>query len=176
MYRGGGTDHGLSDSGWQQMHHSIEKNMADWSAVISSLMLRCRDFANHLGNAKKIPVEIVESFREAGYGTWEGRTPAAIKQESEEAYWSFFTDPVNRRPENSESLEFFTPRINEALDKVLADYQGQHVLLISHLGVTRAILGIILRMPLASQQLIDLPFAGMIRIINDRKGLRLILL
>ncbi len=175
MYRGGGTDHQLSEAGWQQMHKSIEHNDSDWSSIITSPMLRCSDFASHLGDSKKLPIEVVENFREAGYGKWEGRTATQIIQDSEEEYWNFFEDPVNQRPENAELLEFFTPRVNDAFGKLLSDYQGQHVLLITHLGVTRAILGIILGMPLVSQQLVDMPFAGMVRIINDRKGLRLLL-
>ncbi len=175
MYRGGGTDHHLSETGWQQMHKSIEHNDSDWSSIITSPMLRCSDFASHLGDSKKLPIEVVENFREAGYGKWEGRTATQIIQDSEEEYWNFFEDPVNQRPENAELLEFFTPRVNDAFGKLLSDYQGQHVLLITHLGVTRAILGIILGMPLVSQQLVDMPFAGMVRIINDRKGLRLLL-
>ncbi len=119
---------------------------------------------------------IVENLREAGYGSWEGRTPANIKEQSEDEYWEFFADPVNNRPADAEPLEFFTPRINEVFGEVLTQYQGQHVLLVSHLAVTRAIIGIVLGMPLASQQLIDMPFAGMLRIINGRKGLRLLLL
>lgn len=176
MYRGGGTDHDLSESGWDQMHKSVEKNHAEWSAIVASPMLRCKEFAHHLAEQKNIPVQVIENLREAGYGSWEGRTPAEIKADSEEDYWEFFADPVNRRPENAEPLEFFTPRINEAFADVLREYQGQHVLLISHLAVTRAIIGIILGMPLASQQLIDMPFAGMLRVINDRKGLRITLL
>lgn len=175
MYRGGGTDHHLSDAGWQQMQKSIEHINADWSSIITSPMRRCSDFANHLGDNKNLPVEVVENFREAGYGKWEGRTAMQIMQDSEEEYWSFFQDPVNQRPKNAELLEFFTPRVNDAFAKLLSDYQGQHVLLITHLGVTRAILGIILGMPLASQQLVDMPFAGTVRVINDRKGLRLLL-
>ena len=49
------------------------------------------------------------------------------------------------------------------------------MLLIAHLAVTRAFISIILGTKLASQQLIDMPFAGMLRIINDRKGLRVLL-
>lgn len=175
MYRGGGTDHVLSEDGWQQMFASVESKGEDWSAIVSSPMLRCKDFATHLANKKGIPLETIENLREAGYGDWEGLTPSAIMEESEEEYWQFFSDPVNCRPMNAEPLEFFTPRINEVLAKVLTDYQGQHILLVSHLAVTRAIIGIVLGMPLASQQLIDMPFAGMLRIINDRKGLRLII-
>ncbi len=141
MYRGGGTDHHLSEAGWKQMHKSIEHNAADWSSIVTSPMLRCSEFAQHLSVSKKLPVEIVENFREAGYGEWEGRTAMQIMQDSEKEYWNFFEDPVNQRPENAELLEFFTPRINDAFGKLLSDYQGQHVLLITHLGVTRAILG-----------------------------------
>ncbi|WP_299877068.1 histidine phosphatase family protein [uncultured Cocleimonas sp.] len=175
MYRGGGTDHHLSDVGWKQMHRSVERNTADWSSIITSPMLRCSEFAQQLADSKDIPIEEVENFREAGYGKWEGRTATEIMRESEKEYWNFFDDPVKHRPENAELLEFFTPRVNDAFGKLLSDHQGQHVLLVTHLGVTRAILGIILGMPLASQQLIDMPFAGMVRIINDRKGLRLLL-
>ncbi len=180
MYRGGGTDHALSEAGWDHMNISIEKRVekgeADWQAIISSPMLRCKEFSTHLAEEKNIPIQIIENLREAGYGNWEGRTPANIREESEDEYWEFFADPVNSRPANAEPLEFFTPRINEVFGKVLTEYQGQRVLLVSHLAVTRAIIGIVLGMPLASQQLIDMPFAGMLRIINDRKGLRLLLL
>lgn len=175
MYRGGGTDHVLSQAGWDQMSKSIEENDADWSAIISSPMLRCMDFSKHVAEKRNIPLQIVENLREAGYGSWEGRSPAEIKEGSEEEYWEFFADPVNSRPENAEPLEFFTPRINEVFANILTEYQGQHILLVSHLAVTRAIIGIILGMPLASQQLIDMPYAGMLRVINDRKGLRLVL-
>jgi len=175
MYRGGGTDHPLSEVGWTQMYESIEKNQTDWSAIISSPMLRCQAFAQQLAESRQIPLQIVESFREAGYGDWEGLTPDQIRARSETEYFQFFADPVNKRPPNAESLEAFTIRINNAFIQLLAKYQGQHILLISHLGVTRAIIDIILGMPTASQQLIGLPYAGMLQVIDDSKGLRLVM-
>ena len=180
MYRGGGTDHVLSEAGWEHMHSSIderaEKRDTDWDVIISSPMLRCKEFSQHLAEERNIPIKVIENLREAGYGSWEGKTPEEIQADGEDEYWEFFADPVNNRPSNAEPLEFFTPRINEVFGDILTQYQGQHVLLVSHLAVTRAIIGIILRMPLASQQLIDMPFGGMLRVINDRKGLRLLLL
>ena len=173
MYRGGGTDHPLSKQGFQQMQQSIADNDADWSAIVSSPMLRCKAFADQLSQQRQLPLEVIENLREAGYGSWEGKTPDQIKAESEEDYWRFFEDPVNNRPENSEPLDIFTPRIEIVLRDIIEKYQGQHILLISHLAVTRALIGIILGMPLASQQRLDMPFAGMLRIIKDRKGLRL---
>lgn len=172
MYRGGGTDHPLSEIGWAQMKASVQKNQSDWSAIISSPMLRCKDFANELAEQNNLPIETIENLREAGYGTWEGRTTAEIRADSEQEYWQFIADPVNARPANAEPLDVFTDRISQVLDQVLKTYEGQHVLLVSHSAVTRAFLGTVLNLPLSSQQLIELPFAGMIRITQDRKGLR----
>ena len=179
MYRGSGTDHPLSDKGWQQMqksiaaHYSTEKNLP-WQGIISSPMLRCCQFAKALSDQHLLPLDIQQDFREASYGRWEGRTPDEIEASDYDGYWAFFADPVNCRPEDAEPLHEFTNKISHALECLLLNYQGQHVLLIAHLAVTRAIISTILSSSLASQQLIDLPFAGMLRIINDKKGLRIL--
>ncbi len=175
MYRGGGTDHPLSEQGWEQMQASLYETGEDWSAIITSPMLRCRTFAFDLAQKRNLPCEEIEHLREAGYGDWEGKTPQQLIAENEEAYWQFFDDPVSARPAHSEPLDVFTRRIEGVLNTVLEKYQGQHILLVSHLAVTRAIIGVVLGMPLASQQLIDMPFAGRLRLINDRKGLRIML-
>ncbi len=175
MYRGGGTDHKLSQLGWAQMDDSLEPVNAEWFAIVSSPMLRCKEYAEQLSLNKRIPLDIREDLREAGYGNWEGQTPQQLLEADEEAYWQFFADPVNCRPSNSEDLNFFTQRIANVLQQVLDEYQGRHILLVSHLAVTRAIIATVLRLPLASQQLIDMPFAGKLRLIQDRKGLRILL-
>ncbi len=180
MYRGGGTDHRLSADGWEQMQHSIKHiesvaaDMTAWSSIVTSPMLRCCEFAYSLGESRQLSVEVAEPFREAHYGEWEGRTALEIMQDSEQAYWDFFQDPVNQRPQGAESLAVLTARVTDAFTQLLADYQGQHILLVTHLGVIRAILGEILEMPLASQQRIDMPFAGVLRVVNDRRGTRLL--
>ena len=53
MYRGGGTDHPLSDEGNLQMLDSISLYILDddsvpWQAVVSSPMLRCSAFAENI--------------------------------------------------------------------------------------------------------------------------------
>ncbi|MCK5895225.1 MAG: 1,6-anhydro-N-acetylmuramyl-L-alanine amidase AmpD [Cocleimonas sp.] len=178
MYRGGGTDHSLSNKGWTQMKSSIsayytEEKTLPWQYIVSSPLLRCCEFAKELSHQHHLPLEIQADFKEAGYGCWEGLTPKEIKERDAEKYWAFFDDPVNCRPENAESLAGFTKKISNAFDNLLQNHQGQHILLISHLAVTRAIIATILSSSLASQQLIDIPFAGMLRIINDQKGLRI---
>ncbi len=175
MYRGGGTDHPLSQTGWAQMKASVKKNEANWSALVTSPMLRCKEFSYYLADKKNLPVEVIENLREAGFGNWEGKTTAEIKANNEEEYWQFYHDSVNCRPPNAEPLESFTRRVADVLETVLEKYQGQHILLVSHSAVTRAMVGTILELPLHKQQLFELPFAGMLRVIRDKKGLRVVL-
>ena len=179
MYRGGGTDHPLSEEGSLQMWDSItpyilEDNSSPWQAVVSSPMLRCSAFAEILSEKYKLPLEIKKDFQEAGYGSWEGRTPDEIEASNYEEYWAFFNDPVHCRPKNAEPLDEFTERVSRILNEVLVEYQGQHILLVSHLAVTRAVMAVVLSLSLANQQLIDFPFAGMLRLIKDKKGLRIL--
>ena len=186
MYRGGGTDDPLSETGWKQMQSRVEQSYLDqyyfsteqipWSAVATSPMSRCNDFAKQFAEIHGLPLEIIENLREARYGAWEGKTPSEVREESIEAYWRFYDDPVDKRPEGAEPLSDFSQRITETLTAVLEKYQGEHIMLVSHLGVTRAILAHVLGISLASQQLIGMPYAGMVRLIKDRKGLRVSLM
>ncbi|HIO92659.1 MAG TPA: 1,6-anhydro-N-acetylmuramyl-L-alanine amidase AmpD [Leucothrix mucor] len=179
MYRGGGTDHPLSSDGWAQMWSSVasyvsSEGMVPWKSVVSSPMSRCCVFADELSKQYQLPLVIKGDLQEAGYGSWEGRTPDEIEANDYDEYWAFFADPVNNRPSNAEPLAEFTERVSKVLNEVLVEYAGQHVLLVSHLAVTRAIIAEVLSFSLANQQLIDLPFAGMLRLIKDKKGLRIL--
>ena len=175
MYRGSGTDHPLSALGWEQMKKRVTNHpdSGKWSCIVSSPMQRCRAFAEKLAKEQGIALEIVENFKEAGYGVWEGKTPAQLKQEFARAYWDFYADPVNNRPAGAEPLNTFVERIEKALEGILERHQGQHILLVSHSGVMRAIVGITLNMPLASQQQINIPYAGMLYLLEEKRGRRI---
>ncbi|HEC05035.1 MAG TPA: histidine phosphatase family protein [Thiothrix sp.] len=178
MYRGSGTDHPLSNLGWQQMQQSIDAactGSSNWSQIITSPMTRCLTFAEQLSQQLNIPLEVINELVEAGYGEWEGKTPAQLKQEYGEAYWAFYDDPVNNRPTGAEPLEVLNERVSTTLIELLARYKGQNVLLISHAGVMRAVIGNVLQMPLASQQLINIPYAGMYSVLDERRGTRICL-
>jgi broad specificity phosphatase PhoE len=180
MYRGSGTDHPLSELGWQQMRESIRKvsdaHGADWSHIITSPMSRCLAFAKELSQQMDLPLEVIDTLVEAGYGEWEGKTPAQLKQTDSKAYWGFYADPVNNRPKGAESLEDLTSRVSSTFTDLIYRYKGQRILLISHAGVMRAVIGSTLNAPLASQQQINIPYAGIYRVLNERRGMRVCIL
>ena len=77
-YRGQ-IDDPLSERGWQQMWEAVDA-VTCWQRIVTSPLLRCREFALQLGERLDIPVHAEARFREVGFGEWEGRTRAELEQ------------------------------------------------------------------------------------------------
>lgn len=173
MFRGSGTDHPLSDLGWQQMHAAIASK-SGWDAIVTSPMLRAYAFAKQVAEQHHLPLEIVHDLREAGYGMWEGLTPEVVRANDLAAYRALYADPVNQRPLGAEPLAEFTERVLQAFDYLGQQYENQHILVVSHSGTMRAILCHVLGAPIASQQLISPPYAYFYNITwTEVKGLQI---
>jgi probable phosphoglycerate mutase len=137
-YRGHTIDDPLSEKGWQQMWEGVGKQ-TPWQQIITSPLIRCAEFANALANTHTIPINVEPAFREVGFGEWEGKTPDQIRQENPQQYEAFYQDPINARPPGAEPLDSFIERVITAYQDVISRYQGQHLLIVAHAGVIRAI-------------------------------------
>lgn len=146
-YRGHGIDDPLSKTGWQQMWNAIPES-PPWDHIISSPLLRCLKFSEALADSMGIQFSVNDNLKEIGFGAWEGRTPDDIKNNEGDALERFLSDPVNNRPPGAEALEDFTTRIWSVYEEVAEQYRGQHVLIVAHAGVVRAITSKVLGMPL----------------------------
>jgi len=171
MYRGSGTDHPLSASGWQQMYAALTPYNNPWDVIISSPMQRCYAFASQLAEQLQRPCVVQDHFKEAFYGEWEGKTHQAIQAAEPDAFAAFYRDPVNCRPANAESLVVFYERVTHAFTDILENFADQQVLMIAHAGVMRCIMTNVLQAPLASQQRVSIPYAGMYRVQQTEQGL-----
>ena len=146
-YRGHSVDDPLSETGWQQMWDSIA-DMPTWDHIISSPLSRCHKFAEALADRQGIECTVIDNLKEIGFGTWEGRTPDDIMSKEGDALERFLQDPVNNRPEGAEPLDDFAERVWSVYESIATQYQGQHILVVAHAGVIRAITSRILGMPL----------------------------
>ncbi len=146
-YRGHSVDDPLSKTGWQQMWAAIP-DKAPWDHIVTSPLSRCYRFAHDLADTLGIDYSVEDNLKEIGFGTWEGRTPEDIKANEGDALQRFINDPVNNRPEGAEPLNTFAIRVWDVYQQVLAQHHGQHVLIIAHAGVIRAITSKVLGMPL----------------------------
>lgn len=171
-FRGNRIDDSLSETGWQQMKSAIA--LADqWDVVISSPLVRCRAFAEMLSAERGIPMQVVEDFKEVGFGDWEGLTKDYLQKHRADEYLAFYENPTQNRPPGAESLEDFTRRVSRALDQVLTSYAGQRVLIVAHAGVLRACMAHVVKAPPYAMYNIKVSYAGRVRIVT-KDGLPLL--
>jgi len=147
-YRGSSVDDPLSDRGWQQMWNAVA-NAEHWDHIISSPLSRCHAFANELAEKLNIECSTEEQLKEIGFGAWEGRTSDDIQENESEALAAFLRDPVQNRPQGAEPLHDFAERVWTVYQHLTDKHQGQHILIIAHAGVVRAITSKILGMALS---------------------------
>lgn len=146
-YRGYGIDDPLTEKGWRQMRSAVPKNPR-WQHIVSSPLKRCLEFSQELANNLQVSCSVEENIKEIGFGEWEGKTPDEIQAEDSEALNRFYKDPVNNRPIGAESLHAFSARVWTAYQVIMKTHKGEHVLIVAHAGVARAITANILNMSL----------------------------
>jgi len=168
-YRGHSIDDPLSEKGWQQMWDAVGDS-APWQQIVTSPLERCQAFAEALMDVYKIPCATEDDFKEVGFGSWEGKTPAEIKSTNLTEYEKFYLDPVNSRPAGAEPLDEFISRVTNAYTRNIEKYKGQHILIVAHAGVIRAIIANALHAAPIGLYRIKVNNAGISRIKHDRSG------
>lgn len=161
-YRGS-TDDPLTAAGWIQMWAAVESE-APWNRIITSPLRRCAEFALAMAKRRSIPLRVDPRLRELHFGAWESRTAKDLMARDAAALMHFWHDPVAHPPPGSEPLVAFQQRVLTAWEEHVYRYCGEHVLIITHGGPMRIILGHLAQRPLAELLRIDAPPASLTRI------------
>jgi len=162
-YRGHNIDDPLSEKGWQQMWDAVgEYNQ--WQQIVSSPMLRCKEFSEQLSTKLQISTKILIDLQEVGFGSWEGLTREQVKNKSLQEYTDFYNDPVNKRAAGFEDLNEFIDRVTSSLHSINQDYSKKRILVVAHAGVIRAILADVLKAPPSALYKIKIENAGISRV------------
>jgi len=160
----GSQDDPLSELGWYQMRDSVGEH-SPWDSIVSSPLKRCFNFSEELPKKLSVDLEVDGEFREIGFGEWEGKRIIDLMKEDPEAIRKYWKDPESNGPEGSELMSVFINRVHEAWDKLVADTQGKHTLLVCHGGVIRAILTRVLGMGPENLWNFDVPYANVSRVV-----------
>lgn len=168
-YRGSGVDDLLSEVGWQQMWQAIGER-SPWTRIITSPLQRCRAFAQALAERNRVPLAVDARFQEVGMGVWEGRTPEEVRSEDFVAYTRYYRDAIRGRPEGSEGLQDLLERVGNAYEQLVSEHSGQHVLIVAHAGVMRAMLGHVLKSEPNAWYRAQVDYAGSSRFCHDAHG------
>ena len=168
-YRGQ-IDDPLSEKGWNEMWQAVALHPTPpWQQIITSPLRRCYEFAQRLSEQADIPLVSDARLKEVGFGSWEGKTRGELKTIDPDIISRFYHDPINHRPVGAEPLEQFSERVNNALNDCLEHYHGQHLLIIAHAGVIRAIITRVLSAPLTSMYRISIATASLTRLQQDEE-------
>lgn len=165
----GSTDHPLSAKGWQQMQAAVAEQ-APWDALVTSPLLRCREFAETLADKHQLPVKVDDRLAELYLGQWEGLTLAEVKerypahQDQPDGVSRFWTQPLQHPPPDGETLVDFDQRIHQAWKSLEEEYAGQHLLVVAHLFTCNLLIRQVLQQPLEKALSFDLPYAALTRI------------
>lgn len=162
VYRGS-RDDVLTGYGLREMRAAVAGQHA-WTRIISSPLLRCRTFAEEIAARYRLPLDIDTRWREIHFGAWEGKGADELLKTSPDEIASFWNDPERCTPPGGETLEAFRERLDDAWNDLLARQPGEHLLVVTHGGPIRFILGRVHGLSVAESLQLDVPHAFLCRL------------
>jgi probable phosphoglycerate mutase len=106
--------------------------------VLTSPLLRAHETARAVADAVGVPLTVDEDLVETDFGNWEGMTFGEVMARWPDEMTAWLADP-DVSPPGGESFAAVTVRVNAALDRLLAAYQGQTVVVVSHVTPIKSI-------------------------------------
>lgn len=145
----GSTDLELNSLGvWQAQRLAEAFRPIQLDAVYSSPLWRARQTARYLGEGRTLPVHTEQELAERGYGRWEGKTVAELRQEEAQLYTRFESQPASTRPPEGETGYELLERALRVVSSVVMRHEGRPVALVGHGTLNRALLCHYLSIPL----------------------------
>ena len=148
----GGSNPGLSDEGRDQI-----RSTADWLAplahdievVVSSPVRRTLESAEIIGARLGKETRVEDGLAEMEFGTWDGLTFAELRERrpDELAAW---LGSLDERPGGGESFRTVQRRVLASLDRLLEEYPGRTIVLVSHVTPIKVLVARALGAPLQS--------------------------
>lgn len=133
------VDEPLGMEGWKQL--TLATQHTEWDVIIAPPVRRCHDFARLLAQRLDCEFVVDERFCELDFGEWVGLSQAEISARDPELLKQYYFQPRRFYAPGGESMEFFMDRVHRGWDDLLTAYAGKRVLILTHSGVIRALLG-----------------------------------
>jgi alpha-ribazole phosphatase len=134
-----------------------------FDAVYCSPLLRCQMLAEALCldaqlQLTNLPLKSDDRLKELNFGDWELNAWDSIPREIFDA-WA--NDYANLAPPNGETFSQLHLRAKSFLDEMSGQLQGQHVLVITHGGLIRALIAEVMEIPLKRLFRLSIDYASL---------------
>lgn len=114
--------------------------------IVSSPLARARQTAGAVAQRTGLEVEVDEGLRETDFGAWEGHTFTEIQRQWPTEMAAWLADPAVAPPDG-ESFEATALRVEASRDRIVEQYTGRTVLLVSHVTPIKTLLRLALMAP-----------------------------
>lgn len=149
----GHTDVPLSGLGIQQAEF-LARRLKNYgiTAFYTSDLIRAVKTAEILAQPHNLPVMPMAELREVNFGNWEGKvfTPE-VKDKLVNSDKNWWDSPFDGSGSKGESFSQMSARVNEAVRSIVERHlDDQEIVVVSHGGVIRAVIALLLGMNLVS--------------------------
>lgn len=110
------------------------------AAVVSSPLQRAHDTASAAAKELGLDVIVDDDLIETDFGEWEGLTFGEAAQRDPEVHGAWLRDTSVAPPGGGESFDAVATRVRRARTRIIAEYGGATVLVVSHVTPIKSIL------------------------------------
>ena len=144
----GGDDPPLNDTGTEQAHRAGRHLAASGGAdvVVTSPMARTRETAAIVAEHVGAEIVVVDGIRECNFGDWDGKTFAEVQRDDRAALDAWLASTAVAPP-GGESFDAVEVRVREARDRILAEFEGSDLVLVTHVTPLKTLLRLALDAP-----------------------------
>lgn len=104
--------------------------------LIASPLNRTRQTAEAISRTTSLEIIFDEAWFELSFGTWDGKSIEEVRTEEPDNYQAWLNS-TSYAPGGGESYDEASVRIEEALEKLVAEYPGKKIIVVTHNGVIK---------------------------------------
>lgn len=140
----GRTDRDLSEDGVNQAE-CLARRLKDFriDVIYTSPLKRAFYTADEIAKPHGLSPVILPELEEINFGSWEGLSLKSLDEKHHEAFRRWKSDPFFNPPENAETWPQLNERITRAVN-IMTTSGHENVIAVTHGGIIRAILAIVL--------------------------------
>ncbi len=157
-------DEPLSEKGWQQLSDTtVDVAGLGYQQILSSPSRRCAAFAEHLATENDLELDLIAGLQEMDFGHWVGQSTKEIWQQDEVLLQTLWQRPLDFIAPGGETMTDFATRVQQAWQEIGQRFAGQKVLVLTHGGVIRVLLGQALGVPYENILRFELAYGSAVR-------------
>jgi broad specificity phosphatase PhoE len=137
------TETGLSQAAAAAGRLGGPAGFGDIAAVVCSPLDRTMQTGRAVGAATGAPVTALDELIETDFGAWEGLTFSEAVERDPELHKAWLADPTVSTP-GGESFDEVHERVDRARDRIVAEFGGTTVVVVSHVTPIKTLLRIAL--------------------------------